>query len=123
METKFFSISVVLVGFLICIAAIVADLNGSWTGILTTPDGRQYPLNYTFKIQGETLTGMASSQRGSVDFTNGHVNNDSLSFVIAVNGEDAINKGKYYNNGDSISLTIYYKEMILHSTLKRSVSK
>lgn len=121
MKRKFFTTVVLVFGFLICIAAVIADLNGAWTGILTVPDGKQYPLNYTFKTQGDILTGMASSQRGSVDFTNGHVNGDSLSFAIAVNGEDAINKGKYYNDGDSISLTIYYKEMTMHSTLKRAV--
>ncbi|MEO8961508.1 MAG: hypothetical protein ABI325_06490 [Ginsengibacter sp.] len=120
MRRKFFTTSILVFGFLICIAAVIADLNGTWTGTLTVPDGQQYPLNYNFKIQGETLTGTASSQRGSIDFTNGHVNGDSVSFAIAVNGEDAINKGKYYSDGDSISLTIYYKEMIMHSTLKRT---
>lgn len=123
MKRKFFTTALLVFGFMFCIAAAIADLNGTWTGSLTTPDGQQYPLNYTFKIEKDTLTGMASSQRGSVDFTNGHVNGDSLSFSIAVNGEDAINKGKYYSDGDSISLTVYYKEMIMHSTLKRSVDK
>ena len=123
MKRKFFTTVLSVFGFVFCMAAVIADLNGTWTGTLTVPDGQQYPLNYTFKIQGDTLTGMASSQRGSVDFSNGHVNGDSLSFAIAVNGEDAINKGKYFSDGDSISLTVYYKEMIMHSTLKRAVDK
>ena len=123
MTRKFFTTTVFIFGFLICIAAVIADLNGTWTGTLIAPDGRQYPLNYTFKIEGDTLTGMASSQRGSVDLTNGHVNGDSLSFSIAVNGEDAINRGKYYSDGDSISLNIDYKGMAMPSALKRAATK
>lgn len=123
MKRKLFTTIVFIFGFLICIAAVIADLNGTWTGTLTVPDGRQYPLNYTFKIEGDTLTGIASSQRGSVDLANGHVNGDSLTFSIAVNGEDAINRGKYYSDGDSISLNIDYKGMAMHSTLKRAANK
>lgn len=123
MKRNFFTTSMLAFCFVIGIAAVVADLNGSWAGVVIAPDGNQYPLNYTFKIDGDTLTGNAHSSRGSIDLTNGRVKGDSLSFSIAVNGEDVVNAGKYYSEGDSISLSINYKGMILHSTLKRAVDK
>jgi hypothetical protein len=103
--------------------AFFADLNGKWTGVLTAPDGNQYPLNYSFKIDNDKLTGTGQSPQGTIDLTEGKVKGDSLSFAIDVNGVKVINSGKYFSAGDSISLNIDYQGMIMHSTLKRAVDK
>jgi hypothetical protein len=112
---------------LICCAigafAFFADLNGKWTGVLAAPDGNQYPLNYTFKIDNDKLTGTGQSMQGTVDLTEGKIKGDSLSFAIDVNGVKVINTGKYFSAGDSISLNVDYQGMIMHSTLKRAVDK
>ena len=100
--------------------AYFADLNGKWSGVLNAPDGNQYPLNYTFKADGDKLTGTGDSPQGSVDLTKGMIKGDSLSFHIDVNGVDVINSGKYYAAGDSIGLTIDYQGFKMHTTLKRA---
>lgn len=103
--------------------AYFADLNGNWKGTLVAPDGNEYPLAYTFKIDGDKLTGTGNSPQGSVDLTEGKVKSDSLSFAIDVNGVKVINSGKYFAEGDSISLNIDYQGYIMHSTLKRATDK
>jgi len=103
--------------------AYFADLNGKWSGTLTAPDGNQYPLNYTLKVDGDKLTGTGDSPNGSVELTKGVVKGDSLTFHIDVNGVDVINSGKYYAAGDSIGLGIDYQGFKMHATLKRAADK
>jgi hypothetical protein len=109
---------------LLCCCAVAfaffADLNGKWTGVLAAPDGNEYPLNYTFKIDNDKLTGTGQSMNGTIDLTEGKVKGDSLSFAIDVGGVKVINSGKYFTTGDSISLTVDYQGMKMHSTLKRA---
>jgi hypothetical protein len=108
-----------------CIAAFAyfAGIDGHWKGMLTAPDGNQYPLDYTYKTDGEKLTGSGLSMSGPVDLTEGKVKGDSLSYAIDVGGVKVLNTGKYISAGDSISLTIDYQGMIMHSTLKRATDK
>ena len=122
MKRKLFITAAFLCSFAVAFAAF-ADLNGKWTGSLTAPDGNQYPLNYTFKIDNDKLTGTGQSMQGTIDLTEGKVKGDSLSFAIDVNGVKVINSGKYFSAGDSISLNVDYQGMIMHSTLKRAVDK
>lgn len=122
MKRKLFITAALLCSFAVAFAAF-ADLNGKWTGMLTAPDGNQYPLNYTFKIDNDKLTGTGQSMQGTIDLTEGKIKGDSLSFAIDVNGVKVINSGKYFSAGDSISLNIDYQGMIMHSTLKRAVDK
>jgi hypothetical protein len=122
MKRKIF-ITTALVCCVVAAFAFFADLNGKWAGVLTAPDGNDYPLNYTFKIDNDKLTGTGQSQQGPVDLTEGKVKGDSLSFAIDVGGVKVINTGKYFTAGDSISLTIDYQGMKMHSTLKRAADK
>lgn len=103
--------------------AFFADLNGKWTGVLTAPDGNDYPLNYTFKTDHDQLTGTGQSPQGAVELTEGTVKGDSLSFAIDVGGVKIFNAGKYYSAGDSISLTVDYQGIKMHSTLKRAADQ
>jgi len=112
--------------FVLCFSAVFAyfaDLNGNWTGMLSTPDGQEFPLNYTFKTDNGTLTGTAANPQGTVDLAEGKVKGDSLSFSIDVNGVKIPHTGKYFADGDSVSLNIDYQGMKFHTTLKRAVDK
>jgi len=103
--------------------AYFADMNGTWKGTLAAPDGNEYPLNYTFKIDGDKLTGTGQSSQGSIELTEGKAKGDSLSFAIDVGGVKVLNTGKYFATGDSISLNVDYQGYIMHSTLKRATDK
>lgn len=112
-----------ILGFAAMAFTVIADLNGKWSGTLVAPDGNSYPLNYTFKIDNDKLTGQGQSQQGSVDLQDGKIKGDSLFFSIDVGGVKIINSGKYFAVGDSIGLNIDYQGMIMHATLKRAADK
>lgn len=112
--------------FLCCgIAAFAyfAGIDGHWKGTLVAPDGNEYPLDYTFKTDGDKLTGSGVSPSGAVELTEGRVKGDSLSYAIDVSGVKVINTGKYFAGGDSVSLNIDYQGYKMHSTLKRATDK
>jgi len=122
MKRKIFTTTVLICCFAAAFAYF-ADMNGKWSGVINAPDGNQYPLNYTFKIDGDKLTGTGQSPQGAMDLTGGKVKGDSLSFAVDVNGVSVQNTGKYFAEGDSISLNIDYQGFKMHSTLKRFVEK
>lgn len=100
--------------------AFIADVNGKWTGKISAPDGNEYPLNYTFKMDGDKLTGSGTSPQGEMPIGDGKLKNDSLSFTVDVGGVTVLNSGKYFAAGDSISLNIDYQGYKMHSTLTRA---
>jgi hypothetical protein len=64
--------------------AFAADVDGNWTGSLSTPGG-DIPLSYTFKADGATLTGSTSSPDGmSIPIKNGKVDGNKISFSLDV---------------------------------------
>jgi hypothetical protein len=100
--------------------AVLADLNGKWTGTITTPDGNDLEVTYNFKVSGDTLTGTAESPAGVVTIDNGKVSGDTFSFKVTVDGNDYPHTGKVYN--DSCGLDIDFGSQIVHTTLKRATA-
>jgi hypothetical protein len=84
----------------------LADVNGKWTAEFETPIGTQ---KYTFdlKIDGSTLTGKATSPRGTQDIKEGKVNGDDISFVemADIQGQQMRIEYKGKINGDELKLT------------------
>ena len=64
----------------LAIPALAADISGQWTATFNTQVGEQHYV-YTFKVDGEKLTGTAKSDNGSVTIENGTVKGDDVSFV------------------------------------------
>jgi len=116
-------IALVLLCSFTAVFAWFADLNGSWSGTLNISDGQQFPLNYTFKIDGNKLTGTSVNDRGTSDLSDGKVKGDSLWFSIDAGGMNILHTGKYFAAGDSISLNIDYNGSPFHATLKRAADK
>ena len=69
-----------LLAVVVCIAAIAADFNGTWTAAIDTQVGVQN-YTYTFKVEGEKLTGKCKSQYGETEITEGVVKGDDITFV------------------------------------------
>ena len=65
-----------------CITAFAADFNGTWTAAIDTQVGVQN-YTFTFKVEGEKLTGRAKSAFANADtvITEGVVKGDDISFV------------------------------------------
>jgi hypothetical protein len=64
----------------LAISALAADISGQWTATFNTQVGEQHYV-YTFKVDGEKLTGTAKSDNGTVEIQNGTVKGDDVSFV------------------------------------------
>ncbi len=64
----------------LALSAWAADIAGQWTATFNTQVGEQH-YTYTFKVDGEKLTGTAKSDNGTTDIQNGTVQGDDVSFV------------------------------------------
>ena len=64
----------------LAIPALAADISGQWTATFNTQVGEQH-YTFTFKVDGEKLTGTAKSDNGNVAIENGTVKGDDVSFV------------------------------------------
>ncbi|MDB5142798.1 MAG: glycoside hydrolase [Mucilaginibacter sp.] len=117
MKRKFFN-PIVLACCFIFVMAVIADLNGKWTGVIKTPDGNDLPVTYNFKVDGDKLTGTAESPAGQVTIDSGKVAGDTFKFQVTVDGNAYPHSGKFYT--DSCGLDIDFGGQKIHTTLKRA---
>ena len=67
--------------------AMAADLTGTWTGEAKGPDGSSFPLTFTFKQDGTTLTGTVLVPQGDpIPISNGKVDGNKFTFDDSFNG-------------------------------------
>lgn len=107
-----------LAGALGSAVAAIAALDGKWSGTLKGPDGNDYNLSYTFKTEGDKLTGTAETPFGSTPIQNGKISGNDFSFDTNLGGTDVPHKGKIYT--DSLGVDLTYNSMPLHVTLKKA---
>src|SRR5215471_3305127 len=83
-----------------------ADATGKWTAEFDTQIGLQ---KYTFELKadGSTLTGKATSPRGTQDIKEGKVSGDQVSFVEMVDAQGQQLRIEYTGKvtGDEMKLT------------------
>jgi hypothetical protein len=76
---KYFAFVVALL--LMAGVAIAADVDGKWTG---TIPGMDIPVAYTFKADGNTLTGTSSGPNDTtVPIKNGKIDGNNISFSVS----------------------------------------
>lgn len=64
--------------------AFAADVDGTWTGSLDTPNGA-VPLSFTFKADGNKLTGSTLGMDGQAyQLKDGKIEGDKISFSFDV---------------------------------------
>jgi len=64
-----------------------ADVTGTWSAEMKTSDGQSFPLTFTFKQDGATLTGTVQGPQGDPsDISNGKVDGNTFSFDVSFNG-------------------------------------
>ncbi len=95
--------------FLLIVATVAsaADITGNWKADLQTPQGK-VQVNYTFKQEGETLTGTwQAAQSPIVQISDGKVTGDQVTFVVKVDPNGGLtfaHEGKI--EGDELQLTM-----------------
>jgi hypothetical protein len=64
--------------------AFAADVDGKWKGMIDTPNG-PVEVNYTFKAEGEKLTGSTSAPDGTaIPITDGKIAGNKVSFSLTL---------------------------------------
>lgn len=63
--------------------AFAADIDGAWEGEVQGMDGNPMKISYTFKADGETLTGMTKGMDGSdLAIQDGKIKGNDFSFSL-----------------------------------------
>ena len=94
---KYFLILLFLGGTITLFAQTKID--GNWKGTRETPDGT-FEVNYTFKVEGKTLTGMLKAQFGEVKLENGKIDSNKISYSITFNGTTVSSTGEILNENE-----------------------
>jgi len=82
-------------------AALAQDINGKWAGKVMD----QFDVTYTFKLDGDKLSGTTTSPDGNpIELQNCVLKGDDLSFTMAMMGNDMKLTGKVKD--DTITLTM-----------------
>ena len=86
--------------------AFAADATGKWTAEFETAIGQQ---KYTFelKVEGNKLTGKATSPRGTQEIKEGKVAGDEISFVEIIDAQGQELRAEYKGkvSGDEIKFS------------------
>lgn len=61
-----------------------SPIDGNWKGTRDTPNG-PIEIQYTFKVEGNTLTGTWKTQFGETNLQNGKVDGKKFSYSISFN--------------------------------------
>ncbi|MFN0167297.1 MAG: hypothetical protein ACKV22_12780 [Bryobacteraceae bacterium] len=116
---KIFLTPLLMVG--LAVYALAADVGGKWKASFQTPNGATRETLFTFKVDGDKLSGTVSGQRGESQITDGKVEGDSISFAVVRNfngNEFKMNyKGKVA--GDEIQMTAGGGQRSFEMTAKR----
>jgi hypothetical protein len=90
--------------------ALAADINGKWKADFDGPDGSKATNTFTFKVDGEKVTGNVHSSISGTDakIEEGTLKGDDLSFSITRNFGGADSKFFYKGKvkGDEIALSV-----------------
>ena len=86
-------------------------LDGNWKGTRETPNGT-FEVNYTFKVEGNTLTGTWKTQFGEAKLENGKVDGKKFSYTISFNDRKIEYTGEVIND-DELALKNEMGEMKL----------
>ncbi len=100
---------IAIVGLLAGVA-FAAAVDGKWKAESTGPDGQTRTTNFTFKADGDKLTGTVSGRQSDTAISEGKINGDEISFVVVRNFQGQERKMQYKGKvaGDEIKLTVQF---------------
>ena len=106
MKTRIVLLSACFV-FAFLAIAWAADVSGKWTAQVPGRGGQTRETTFTFKAEGNKLTGTVSGMQGDNPISDGKIDGDNISFTVALsaggNEIKLLYKGKVA--GDEIKFT------------------
>ena len=102
-------------------SAFAADVDGKWSGNMSTPGG-DFPVGFTFKADGATLTGTTMGPDGmDIKITDGKIDGNNLSFTVNLDfgGMPFMMNYKGVLSNNQIKFTIDVFGMPLEVTVKK----
>jgi hypothetical protein len=106
-----------VVAMLLSLAAAAADINGKWKAEFTTPDGTARVNTFTFKADGEKLTGTVAGTQDESPISNGKISGDTISFTAERPFGAFTYTGKV--SGGEIQLKVTFNDQSFEMTAKR----
>jgi len=92
---------------LLALTALAADITGKWTAEVPGRGGQTRETTFTFKVDGNALTGTVSGFRGEMPISDGKIEGDQISFTqtLEFNGNSIKLVYKGTVSGDEIKFT------------------
>jgi hypothetical protein len=117
------NIRTLALGFLLAATpAFAADVDGKWTGSIDSPNG-PVQVNFTFKAEGETLTGSQSAPDGTaIPIKDGKVAGNKVSFSLTLDFGAGPTKFDYTGDVSATELKLHtsFMEMPIDFMLKKA---
>ncbi len=115
----------VLTAAMVLVAGLVfgADIDGKWTGTIPGMDGNPVTLHYTFKADGDTLTGTSRGPDGQdYPIKDGKIAGENITFAVVVDfgGNEMRFDYKGVVSPDQIKLTLDMMGQPTEILLKRA---
>ena len=102
--------------------AFAAEVDGKWTGSIDTPNG-PVQVNYTFKAEGDTLTGSSTGPDGtSIPIKDGKIAGKKMSFSLTLDFGAGPTTFNYTGElaGPELKLHTSFMDMPIDFTLKKA---
>jgi hypothetical protein len=112
---------VLLLGLTSLLTVNASNLTGRWEGKMAGPDGDEMTITFTFKVEGEKLTGSVEGPAGELPISEGKVKGDEISFKVELNDTAITHQGKV--SGDNIALKVQGPWGASEMALKRLAEK
>jgi hypothetical protein len=84
-----------------------ADIDGKWTGSIAGMDGNPMTIEFTFKADGTTLTGVHIVNGQETAIKDGKIEGNNISFMVTLDlgGQETQIPHKGILSGDQIKMT------------------
>jgi opacity protein-like surface antigen len=105
-------------------AVCAADVTGKWTAQVPGREGQTRETTFTFKVEGDKLTGTVSGRQNDNPISDGKVKGDEISFTVKMSfgGNDVVlnYKGKVAGEEIKFSRTREGADQAQEFTAKRA---
>lgn len=108
---------VVLLGVLVSLMAVAANVSGKWKAEFTTPDGTPRVNIFTFKVDDGKLTGTVAGSQDETPIADGKLAGDEISFSAERPFGSFTYKGKV--SGNEIKFQVTFNDQTFEMTAKR----